>query len=110
MMLTCSSTPWLTLSLVYSRFRNQLCNMIARQGRQFDDFHISPVIRQTLQVRKFVYTEKRGLALELHGLYVIVFLELIPIHAYLRLTALGVRPNERGFQEAQGQGVQVRWQ
>lgn len=39
---------WLVLC---RRFRNQLCNMIARQGRQFDDFHVSPVIRQTLQVR-----------------------------------------------------------
>jgi len=39
------------------RFRSQLCGLIARNKRQFDDFSQSPVVRQTLQHWGYVLTK-----------------------------------------------------
>jgi hypothetical protein len=57
---TASLTP-LTVQLNSSqkrrRFRSQLAGQIARNKRQFDDFNISPVCRQTLQHWGYVLTK-----------------------------------------------------
>tara|TARA_Y100000389_G_C17452916_1_gene516053 strand:- start:1528 stop:2049 length:522 start_codon:yes stop_codon:yes gene_type:complete len=49
---------WLNIAGPNGRFRKMLINKINKVGTSFDDFNISPVIRQTLQHWGFKLTEK----------------------------------------------------
>lgn len=67
------------------RWRNNLIGKIARGGKAFDDYNVSPVIRQALQHWGYVLTEKDAKAyVQLKG--------LPPLRK-----ALGTKPNARHY-------------
>jgi len=67
------------------RWRNNLIGKIARGGKSFDDYNVSPVIRQALQHWGYVLTEKDAKAyVQLKG--------LPPLRR-----ALGTKPNARHY-------------
>lgn len=49
---------WLKTAGPKSRFRKMLINMIKNKGKQYDDFSVSPRIRQTLQHWGYMLTKK----------------------------------------------------
>mgnify|MGYP001420008515 CR=1 FL=1 len=49
---------WKKLAGPNGRFRKRLINMIKKNNKNFDDFSVSPVIRQTLQHWGYVITKK----------------------------------------------------